>query len=72
MADQMNIEILADGTIKVTTDRISPANHSTAEAFMRSLPQVCGGEQTRKHKHGVLGAGIHALQHAMGKAHGHG
>jgi len=69
--DKMNITILADGTVKIETDKISPMNHMTAEAFMRFMASACGGEQHRKHKHGILGAAGHALQHKLGMGHTH-
>ena len=69
--DSMNIEILKDGTIKVETDKISPVNHMTAEAFMRNIQQAAGGVQDRKHKHGMIGAAVHALQHAFNSGHSH-
>lgn len=71
MADQIIITILDDGTIKVETDKISQANHMTADAFMRNLATAGGAQQTRKHKAGILGAAIHAVQHAMGSGHKH-
>lgn len=40
----MIIEILADGTIKSTTDKISGANHANAEQFLRTSSQMVGGE----------------------------
>ncbi len=67
--DTMNIEVLEDGTLKITTDRISPANHMTAEAFLRNIATACGGKQERKHKHGVLGAAVHAINHVLGHSH---
>lgn len=69
--DSMNITILDDGSIKVETDKISQANHMTAEAFMRHIATACGGEQTRRHKHGVIGAAGHALRHKLGFNHSH-
>jgi hypothetical protein len=69
--DSMKVTILDDGTIKVETDRISQANHLTAEAFMRNLAAAAGGAQTRRHKHGVLGEAQHALAHAQGRPHDH-
>ena len=36
-----------------------------------NLALAGGGKQDRKHRHGVIGAAIHAAQHAIGKAHGH-
>lgn len=69
--DQMTITILEDGTIKAETDAISPQNHQTAEAFMRNLAQAAGGGQSQKHKHGVIGAVAHSLQHRFGMGHSH-
>ena len=69
--DIMHVEVLEDGTIKVYTCPISPVNHATAEAFLRNVAQACGGKQERRHKHGVLGAAAHAVQHALGGGHGH-
>jgi len=69
--DTIKITVLEDGTIKAETDKISQVNHSTAEAFMRNLATAGGGQQVRKHKHGVLGAAAHALAHLKGGAHGH-
>lgn len=69
MADTMDIEILPDGTIKVTTGRISMANHMTAEALLRNLAQAAGGAQDRKHRHGTIAGRLHDLAHAKGEAH---
>ena len=69
--DTMDITILDDGTIKVETDKISQANHMTAEAFLRNVAQAGGAKQTRKHKQGIVGAAIHAFNHATGSAHKH-
>lgn len=67
----MQITILDDGTIKVKTDKISQANHMTAEAFMRNIAQAGGGQQERKHKHDVIGNTRHALQHKLSSNHNH-
>ena len=48
MPDTMSIEILSDGTIKVTTDPISAANHANADAFLKCIAQLAGGEVTRE------------------------
>lgn len=69
--DKMKITILDDGTLKIETDQISPANHMTAEALLRNTAMACGGEQTRVHKHGVVGSMLHAAQHALGMNHHH-
>jgi len=49
-ADTLTIEILADGTIKTTTDPISAANHDNAERFMRNVAQLAGGETKRERR----------------------
>lgn len=56
MKDRMEIEILDDGSIKVSTDQISGPNHMNAEALQRFLAESMGGkvEKVRKghaHKH---------------------
>jgi hypothetical protein len=50
MADIINIEILEDGTIKMSTDKISMPNHTNAEGLIRELVKSAGGETTRKMK----------------------
>ncbi len=42
--DILIVEILDDGTIKTTTDKISGANHANAEQFLRTSSQMVGGE----------------------------
>ena len=69
--DSMKITILDDGTIKAETDKISQANHMTAEAFMRNISSACGGRQERKHKQGFVGSIKHTMQHALGHGHHH-
>ena len=67
--DSMKIEILEDGSIKIDTDKISQANHMTAEAFMRNIANACGGHQERKHKQGFIGGLQHTFQHILGHKH---
>jgi hypothetical protein len=50
MADTFTVEILEDGTIKTTTDPISPANHQSAEAFCAGLTMLTGGAVTRQRR----------------------
>ena len=60
--DEIQIEILADGTIKVTTDPVSAANHLNAEQFLRFVSTLAGGptkitrrsghDHTHHHEHG--------------------
>ena len=60
--DEMKIEILADGTIKTTTDPISAPNHANADAFVKTMNQLAGGEVTvekRHDSHGHTHAHVH-------------
>ena len=47
MADKMTIEILADGSVKVTTDKISAANHMNADTFLKDVINQMGGSVSR-------------------------
>jgi len=54
MADTMSIKIEDDGTISIKTDAISPANHKSADDFLDTLEDMCGGgrdTEKRKQKH---------------------
>jgi hypothetical protein len=42
--DTLKITILDDGSVKVETDRISPANHLSADALVTLLGQLMGGD----------------------------
>lgn len=65
MADKMEIEVLDDGTLKISTDQISTANHTNAEGLQRELIKVSGGEVDRQKK-----AGMHYHEHG-GVYHSH-
>ncbi len=67
--DQMTIELLPDGTLKTTTDEISPANHDGAESFLRNVAKLAGGETTREARKDVNHAHVHAHEH--GHTHQH-
>ena len=61
--DILEIEILDDGTIKVTTDQISPANHLSADQFLKFISEMAGGETTKtKNRH------AHTHQHTHEQA----
>ena len=49
MSDEIQISIEPDGTVVVTTDAISPGNHMSADALVKYLAQIMGGE-VRKQK----------------------
>lgn len=42
--DVIEIEVLADGTIKSTTDPISTENHATATGFFKLIRELSGGD----------------------------
>jgi hypothetical protein len=48
MAKQDNIqfEILADGTVSITTDQISGPNHYSADELLKQLGELLGGAVT--------------------------
>jgi hypothetical protein len=65
--DNLTVEFLPSGQIKVSTDAVSQANHAAAENFLRVLAELSGGEVVRAKKaHGH----IHAHQHEH-EGHGH-
>jgi hypothetical protein len=68
MPDQMKIEILEDGTISVTTDKISGTNHVSADQFLNEVAKMAGGKrETVKRKERYS----HTHSHADGHAHSH-
>ena len=50
--DKFTVEVLADGSLKIETDKVSAANHINAEKFLSELFRVMGGDAEIKHKHG--------------------
>lgn len=45
--DQITVKILQDGTLKITTDKISPPNHVNAEKLLNDIAKELGGKQER-------------------------
>lgn len=66
--DVIEIEILADGTVKWSSDAIGGLNHQNAEAFARALAGALGGETTIEAKRGVH---HHHHHHHHGSEHKH-
>lgn len=48
--DEMQVEFLPDGRVKVETDEISSTNHTTAEKFIAELGRLMGGDVVRTRK----------------------
>jgi hypothetical protein len=67
--DTIEIEIIeADGSLKVTTDKISQANHLNADALLREMGRVMGGETIRTHRKDSYG---HVHEHVHEHEHEH-
>ena len=67
--DTMKITVLPDGSLKVETDKVSAANHMSAEGFLREAGKLMGGKQERKRKIGSTHS--HSHEHG-GHVHSHG
>lgn len=65
--DELVIEVLADGTIKTTTNPISAANHQTAEGFLKAMAELAGGETKREKRTDRP----HTHTHSHGHTHSH-
>ena len=60
--DHFHTEILPDGTLKTTTDAVSGPNHDNAEAFLRAMAKLAGGETIREARKDVKGH-VHTHHH---------
>ena len=45
--DEISIEILPDGSLKVTTSKVSGPNHINAESFLNEMSRLSGGTPKR-------------------------
>jgi len=69
--DKIIIEVLPDGTIKTTTDKVSVANHTNAEGFLREMARLAGGIVKRVlNPNADLRSALHAHTHD-GHTHSH-
>lgn len=66
--DELTIEITETGTIKVTTSKVSAANHINAEDFLKLIARLGGGQTTRTRRGDVH---THRHTHDAGE-HNHG
>jgi hypothetical protein len=46
-SDEILIEILDSGDIKITTDPVSGPNHMSAEGLLRTIAEIAGGDTQR-------------------------
>lgn len=51
-SDSMLVEILDDGTLKVSIDAVSSANHGSAEKLLAETIRTLGADVKTTHKHG--------------------
>ena len=65
MNDYIPFKILPDGTVKFTTDAVSPGNHASADELLEQLKDTLGGpvEATRRTRLAGLGVPLHAHNH---------
>jgi hypothetical protein len=61
----MRVQILEDGTVKVTTGKIGAQNHMSADAMLAYLAKLLGGKTT------IESRGDHAHVHTHGEDHVH-
>jgi len=67
--DALKIIVEKDGTVKVISDAVSQANHTTAEGILAVLSTLLGTPGVRTPREDVLDA--HSWQHEHGEAHEH-
>lgn len=57
--DVIEVEVLSNGIVKVTTDVISSANHTNAEGLLEAIKSAAGGETLMEPRHDVHEHGHH-------------
>ena len=67
MPDIINVEILEDGSLKMTTDAISMPNHLAAESFLKEVARLTDGKVNRQRR----GHAHHTHGHHHGHTHDH-
>ena len=66
--DEMLIDILPDGSLKISIDPVSAADHGSAERLLKTVIDSLGGDVTTKHRHGKR---MHEHTHKTGQEHKH-
>lgn len=67
MKDTLVLEILEDGVISVTSDKVSTTNHVSADNLLDLIEELAGGERTTT-KREVENKHRHVHRHAKVKA----
>lgn len=68
----ITIEVLPDGSVKITTSKIDPAAHVRAERFLAEVAKLLGGTTTRtKRTHGHHHHHDHEGDHDHDHDHSH-
>jgi len=68
--NEIQIEVLEDGTVSVTTDDLAGPNHVSADKLLKELAEALGGTVQIK-KRLRLGHALHVHAHEHGIAHEH-
>jgi|WetSurSiteA1Bulk_404760.scaffolds.fasta_scaffold127638_2 hypothetical protein len=63
MGDIIKIEILEDGVISITTDKISSANHMSADELLNEITKLAGGERHTHDRTDVHHDHVHVHDH---------
>ena len=66
--DVVKIDVLKDGTIKTTTDKISGPNHQSAESFLADVAKKAGGQVVVR----ARATGLPKQTHSHDQTHEHG
>jgi hypothetical protein len=69
MADRIRVQVLADGRVKIITDEISAANHTSADKLLKVIESELGGETTERRKGARLTEAEHEHFHQHGIEH---
>jgi len=65
----MTIRIMDDGSVRISTDKVSPAAHVRAERFLGEVARILDGTRIQHSKHdGHHHHGEHAADHHHDKA----
>jgi len=59
MTDQIQVEILDDGTVSITTDAVSGQNHKSADELLDYLAELTGGPVKVKKRKGHVHRHVH-------------